>query len=160
MGLATSLLSRTVVRLEGRGVCEGLVHRRCGIESSFSLLLIPCPLPSILFPPETLLGGTQLLPAPAQRFSCPTQDRMRPPACSLLGWPLLQGQGWPQLSAAPAQEPQYLGFQRQTRHCRLQVGAFTPIRRLMVLRHSASPHAFNYTLLATVDKDVPSPATP
>ena len=62
--------------------------------------------------------------------------------------------------SSSAQEPQYLGFQGQTRHCRLQVGASTPIRRLVVLKHSASPHAFNYSLPATVDKHVPSPAAP
>ena len=62
--------------------------------------------------------------------------------------------------SSSAQEPQYLGFQGQTRHCRLQVGASTPIRRLVALRHSASPHAFNYSLPATVDKHVPSPAAP
>ena len=77
MGLATSLLSRTVVRLKGHGVCEGLAHSRCEVESSFPGLpsfnfVSPA---SILISPETLLGGTQLLPAPAQRFLCPIQDQ-------------------------------------------------------------------------------------
>ena len=77
MGLATSLLSRTVVRLKGHGVCEGLAHSRCEVESSFTGLpsfnfVSPA---SILISPETLLGGTQLLPAPAQRFLCPIQDQ-------------------------------------------------------------------------------------